>query len=60
MIGCNSFWSPEQIYNALVIDVTVITFLRMLYSFILNEVRFVVFECSDVVGSIRHVPEQQK
>ena len=28
----------------------------MRYSLILNELRFVVFECSEVVGSILHVP----
>ena len=53
---CHSFWSPKQLCNPLAIDVTVITFLHMRYSFILNEVRFVVFECSEIVGSIRQVP----
>ena len=44
---CHSFWSPKQVCNPLAIDVGAITFLRMHYSFILNEVRSVVFECSE-------------
>ena len=44
---CHSFWPPKQVCNPLAIDVAAITFTCMRYSFILNEVRFAVFECSE-------------